>query len=428
MSPRPTSITEVAERQLCLGCGACAYTQPDEIEMVDDFELGRRPVVANGPDGEPSTDEALSICPGLELEHNLSEWANGWIEDLADAWGPVLEIWEGYASDPEVRYAASSGGAATALALYCLAHENMAGVLHIAARPDVPYLNHTVLSATREAMLAATGSRYAPASPCDSLDQIERADRPCVFIGKPCDVAGAQRARRIRPELDRKLGLTIAMFCAGTPSTRGTLEMIKSMGLEDPGQVRSVRYRGNGWPGAAEVKAKIGTVDATRRMSYEKSWGEILTKHRTWRCYVCADHTGEFADVTVGDPWYRPIEDGEPGRSLVLARTERGRTLIRRAIARGALELEPTDPETVIASQPSLLEARADAWGRKVGGQLVGIRAPRYRNMSTFRVWWRTLSLSKKGRSILSPVLRRFRGRLHRKVRVVPSEVKSQDE
>lgn len=421
MSRRPDSITEVAERQLCLGCGACAFIQPDDIEMVDDLDLGRRPVVAKRPQGEPSTQEALNVCPGLELERDMDDWDEGWLEGLADAWGPVLEIWEGYAADSEIRYGGSSGGAATALALHCLAHEEMAGVLHIAARPDVPYLNHTVLSTTREEMLAATGSRYAPASPCDSLDRIEQADRPCVLIGKPCDVAATQRARRVRPELDRNLGVTIAMFCAGTPSTRGTLEMIKTMGVESVEQVESVRYRGNGWPGAAEVQADVDGVSVSHRMSYEKSWGGILQKHRTWRCYVCADHTGEFSDITVGDPWYRPIDDGEPGRSLVLARTERGRRLVRNAIASGALELKPADADILIASQPNLLAGRGAAWGRLAGGRLVGMRAPRYKNMSTMKVWWHTQSAGGKARSILSTIRRRFNGKIAKKVTISPA-------
>ena len=302
MSGRPESITEVAERQLCLGCGACAFIQPDDIEMVDDLDLGRRPIVAKRPSGEPSTQEALNVCPGLELERDKDDWDEGWLEGLADAWGPVLEIWEGYAADSEIRYGGSSGGAATALALHCLAHEEMAGVLHIAARPDVPYLNYTVLSTTREEMLAATGSRYAPASPCDSLDRIEQADRPCVFIGKPCDVAATQRARRVRPELDRNLGVTIAMFCAGTPSTRGTLEMIKTMGVESAEQVKSVRYRGNGWPGSAEVQADVNGVSVSRRMSYEKSWVEF-SKSTAHGAVTCARTTRVSSPTS---PWETP--------------------------------------------------------------------------------------------------------------------------
>src|SRR5262249_9053868 len=150
----------------------------------------------------------------------------------------------------------SSGGATTALALYCIENGDMHGVLHIAARPDVPYLNHTVMSQTRAQLLAATGSRYAPASPCDGLQRIEDAPRPCVFVGKPCDVAAARRAAALRPKLQVNLGVAIASFCAGTPSTKGTLRMIERMGITDVSSVTSVRYRGMGWPGKAVVSVR----------------------------------------------------------------------------------------------------------------------------------------------------------------------------
>ena len=41
----------------------------------------------------------------------------------------------------------------------------------------------------------------------------------------------------------------------------------------------------------------------------------------------------------MGDPWWRPT-DGDPGRSLVLARTDRGRDAVRAAMAAGSLALE----------------------------------------------------------------------------------------
>lgn len=64
--PLVTGITDVAERQLCTGCGVCAHVQPNDIRMVDDVDAGRRPVVRTGPDGPPSTDEAMACCPGIE--------------------------------------------------------------------------------------------------------------------------------------------------------------------------------------------------------------------------------------------------------------------------------------------------------------------------------------------------------------------------
>lgn len=417
--PRVNGIRDVAERNLCAGCGACAFMQPDAITMVDDLDEGLRPLVLFRGGTEPDTSAALSACPGVALAHPVppQDLAPEGDPELAAAWGPVLEVWEGHASDQEIRRAASSGGAATALALHGLEHEGMHGVLHITARDDVPYLNRTVLSRSRAELLAATGSRYAPASPCDGLQQVVDAPGPCVFIGKPCDVAATAKARALRPGLDANLALTIAIFCAGTPSTRGTLEMAAQLGVAPP-DIASVRYRGMGWPGRARVR-RLGEAE-DRTLSYEQSWGAVLQRHRQWRCRVCVDHTGEFADISVGDPWYRAILDDEPGRSLIIARTERGRRMLHAAIASGALSATAIDPELITASQPNLLNARGAAWGRIVTARLAGMAVPRYRNLPSFRWWWRELTVRQKLQSTLGTFKRVRRRGLRRRRGVNP--------
>ncbi len=323
-----SSIEDVAAWQLCCGCGACAYISPDEIEMIDTLEYGRQPRFRNRQASDPRSGEALQVCPGIELVSGCDPHTPGLIKELLPAWGPVLEVWEGHAADTKIRYEGASGGVATALALHAIEKGGMHGVLHIKAREDVPYLNHTVLSATREALLAGAGSRYAPASPCDGLKMIEEAPGSCVFIGKPCDVAAVQKALRVRPKLAEKVGLTIAFFCAGTPATIGTLKMLQAMGIDDPSAVRSVRYRGRGWPGLTTIVFSRNGELETRQLTYEQSWGEILQKYRQWRCYVCADHTGEYADIAVADAWHRPVERGQPGLSVVLARTTWGKQFL----------------------------------------------------------------------------------------------------
>jgi coenzyme F420 hydrogenase subunit beta len=412
---KPATIEEVAAAQLCSGCGVCAYLCPSHLEMIDDFDHGRRPQVRAAATGGDA--DAMAACPGIALTHHAEDRPLHPIRSLLPGWGPVLEVLEGFAGDAELRYAGSSGGVATALALYCLERAGFAGVLHIAARPDVPYLNHTVLSRSRQELLAATGSRYAPASPCDGLQRIEDAAGPCVFIGKPCDVAAAGMARRLRPGLDAKLGLTVAFFCAGTPSTRGTLELLRRMGIDDPASVVSLRYRGNGWPGKATAVFRRNGRQEVRQLSYEESWG-LLTHYKQWRCSVCADHTGEFADIAVGDPWYRPIPPDEPGRSLVLVRTERGRRMLHDAMTAGFVMLERADPGILPASQANLLAARGAVWGRSLAARLLGVPAPRFRGMPMFRFWWSRLSLADKARSILGTIRRILRRRLLQRTKV----------
>ncbi len=412
MSRKIQNVIDVAKNQLCTGCGACAFVDPS-VEMIDVFDQGRRPA-QTGP-LDPSA--GMSVCPGAALAHEPNDWPTDFIPELAAGWGPVLELWEGFAVDDELRFAGSSGGAASGLSLFCLEQKGMDGVLHTGAQKERPYLNETVFSRTRSDLLERTGSRYAPASPCAQLSTIENAENPSVFIGKPCDVAATHKARKLRPDLDKKLGLSIAIFCAGTPSTEGTFEMIKAMGCENPDAATSVRYRGRGWPGMAEVVYQDDSQQGkTSQMTYADSWGNILQKKRQWRCYICLDHTGEFADLAVGDPWYRPIPKGEPGRSLILVRSERGRAILHEAMEKGYIQAERVGPEKLPASQVGFQALRGKIWGRRLMLRLMGVPFPKYRNMPMFRFWLKDLSFSEKLRSVLGTFKRIFVKKLNKEV------------
>jgi coenzyme F420 hydrogenase subunit beta len=182
------------------------------------------------------------------------------------------------------------------------------------------------------------------------------------------------------------------------------------LGVEDPHDVASLRYRGYGWPGDTAVTVRNGDAFETRRISYEASWGEILTNHKQWRCQVCADHTGELADIAVGDPWYREVSPEDAGRSLVLVRTERGRRVLREAVAAGYLELTEADPSILPRSQPALLRGRGAVWGRSLACRLMGVPAPRYRGFPMLRWWLSELSLGQKVRTFGGTVKRVLRG------------------
>lgn len=402
---RVATITDVAERQLCSGCGVCAYVQPEEIRMVDDPAKGRRPIVALRGGVVPTTEEALAACPGIALEHG--EFPPGADRALSKSWGPVLEVWEGKATDDDLSFRASSGGVSSALAVHAIEHLGMGGVLHVAAREDAPLLNETIFSTDRQAVLAAVGSRYAPASPADSLAFVEEAARPSVMIGKPCDIAGAHRAKSVRPALRTKLGLTIGIFCAGTPTLAGTLEMVRAMGVDDPSSVRSLRYRGHGWPGEATVVSLDSDgVERRASLTYQKSWSEILQRHRQWRCYICPDHSGEFADIAVGDPWDTPPDGLTSATSLIVVRSERGRRALASAIQAGAISAVRVDPMRVPAAQPWLAKARAATGARIAVMRLLGIPAPRYHGMHMWSSWRSSLTIREKLQSTVGTVRR----------------------
>jgi coenzyme F420 hydrogenase subunit beta len=396
---------------MCIGCGACAYICPQKnVHLVNIPDDGIRPVIR--PDDCVSCSDCLNVCPGHELRQEIKLPPDNPFSSATEGFGPVLEIWEGYASHPGLRYHGSSGGLVSAIALYCMEKEGMHGTLHIGADPENPLLNRTVMSRGLADLLDRTGSRYSPASPCDELGQAETAPSPCVFVGKPCDVAGARKARSLRPELEKKIGIAIGFFCAGTPSTQGLLDLLNNARV-DPARVAHVSYRGKGWPGAFFVRLD-GENASEYTTSYMSSWG-FLQKYRPYRCHLCPDGTGEFADISCGDPWYREAGEGEPGRSLVLVRTERGRTILKGAIEGGYVRLAPADLGKLVASQINLLEKRRSVWGRLLAFKLLRIPTPRFEGFSLFRNWLR-LSAVNKARSVAGTarrcVTRRYFSRL----------------
>lgn len=375
-----STIEGVVQAHLCTGCGACAHLRPEALQMVDVPRVGRRPLpiaeVTGGVRGE-----AVAACPGRRLEHPAGALTDA---PFGGEWGPVLGLFECWSTDPEVRHRGSSGGVVSALAAHAVTAGDHVGALQIQASAANPLLNETVLNRTYEGIVGAAGSRYSPASPCERLDLVEAAEGPCVIVGKPCDIAAVRAASRLRPALAQRVGLTLGIFCAGTPSTEGTVQVIRGLGV-DPEDVRSLDYRGEGWPGRFRVVTGSGERAST---TYEESWG-ALTKHRQWRCLICPDHTGEFADLGIGDPWYRTVRDGDPGRSLVVVRTERGRSALAAALADGALAGHELPLSRLSESQPGLEATRGAVWGRLLTMRLLGLPAPRFPGLPAARLWWK---------------------------------------
>jgi coenzyme F420 hydrogenase subunit beta len=400
---RIQSLSDVVDWNLCTGCGACYYACSEgSISLVNIDAVGIRPRFNSSTCA--TCTKCLSICPGYIVDANTNNMAttSSPMRTEADhAFGPAMEIWEGHASDPEIRYRASSGGILTALALYCLEHENMNFVLHTGINEDRPWENRTVKSSTRDELLARTGSRYAPASPCEGLAAIEESDSPCVFIGKPCDASAVSMLRRDRPKLDRNLGLVLTFFCAGTPSTQGTLDLAESLKV-NPKLIDSVRYRGEGWPGRFRI-----VYDDKRReqsLSYSESWGE-LTHYRSLRCNLCPDGLGRLADISCGDAWENSTDSENPGLSLVVVRTAKGKRILQGAINANYVQLQPASASNVFAAQNNLLRRRTEIFGRLLGLRLFAIPFPQFSGFSLIHGWLR-LPLGRKTRTILGTVKR----------------------
>lgn len=388
------------------------------MQLIDFCAEGIRPVVNSDDCGD--CRQCLEVCPAVQSDFRTSGLhASGQFDDaFTKEWGPVVSIWEGYASDAEIRFKGSSGGALTAIAAYCLEKLDMHGVLHIVQDPADPIRNHTCLSRSRSELIAATGSRYSPASVCNGLGLVEKAPSPCVVIGKPAEMAAVRNAQRLRPELDVKVGVTLSFFCAESPATRGTIALLEKLGI-DPGSLSDLRYRGHGWPGQF-APVRTGESKPIKLLTYRESWA-FLQAYRPWSVRLWPDSTGELADLSCGDPWYEEPDGDNPGFSLVVARTERGREVIQGAIAAGYIILKPAESWKLKKSQPGLLSKKGAIWGRRLAMHLFGLPLTQFKGLNLWHCW-RQISLEAELRSMLGTVRHILTRRLYR-----PMELNSHD-
>lgn len=375
MIARQSTLDRVRRGRLCTGCGGCAAISA-KIAMAESADGFRRPVL-DAPLTPEEDRRIAEICPGVSISG---------AESTDPLWGRVVSLRSGHASDPDLRFRASSGGALSAVLVHLLKSEAVDGVIHTAADPSDPVANRTVVSRSPEEIARASGSRYAPSSPLEGIDAHLQSGERFAFVGKPCDVAALRAMARQDPRIDRQIPVMLSFFCAGIPSRTGAQEILSRLGVR-PDHLAWFRYRGHGWPGTARAGLRDGTQ---RNMSYRESWGGILTGHVQFRCRICPDGTGNAADLVFADAWhgddsgYPSFEEAE-GRSLIVARTPRGEALAVQALAADAVRAEDECMSNLPRMQPGQATRMRVLLARLAALVLMAQPIPAFRGFRLFR-------------------------------------------
>lgn len=319
-----------------------------------------------------------AVCPGLGQEVVVGDRTDHAL------WGPYREMRTGWATDPDLRFRGSSGGALSGLLAWLIESGEVMGALTNTADPDRAVANRPIVARTREDVARAAGSRYAPSAPLAALDLA--GEGPVAFVGKPCDAAAFRAMEAQDVSLTQRFPVVLSFFCAGVPSLDGGEAVLAALGAT-PEDTATFRYRGHGWPGRATATRHDGSETS---MTYHESWGKILSSRVQHRCKLCADGTGVAADIVCADAWETdaagyPLFEEADGISLIVARTAKGADLLARAEAAGAIETAPFDVSALAAMQPGQTRRRQALLGRLWGQRVLGKPVPDYRGLGVAR-------------------------------------------
>ncbi|HBG3382852.1 TPA: Coenzyme F420 hydrogenase/dehydrogenase, beta subunit C-terminal domain, partial [Clostridioides difficile] len=261
-------------------------------------------------------------------------------------WGEIDAAYYGHSNDANIRRIASSGGILTELVRYLLHKKLVDEVLTV----EVPDEEGTTTRPTRlrrpDDAYRCVGSKYTASKTLYGfLDAMELGKRYAI-VGRPCEV------RTLRAYLSTNIPecevVYLSFFCGGTPSKQANDKLLEVMGV-GKGELESLSYRGNGWPGKTRVRTKSGRHV---EMDYETSWGEILGRDLQPVCRYCWEGTGEAADIVCGDGWYlvdgKPSFEERPGRNIILARSHKGNKLLMDMEDEGLISLELIDDISVL--------------------------------------------------------------------------------
>ncbi len=326
-------IGDIGANALCTACGGCGAVCPTGAVTMAENPAGFL-VARVDEDKCVGCGLCRRVCPSVA--ENTKKFAP---RDLLH--GVCAEGFVGYAADPQVRQEGQSGGVVTALLCYLLEQGDIDAAL-VAGFDQDTHRPKAVLAENREAILASAGSYYTQLPVLPALRQAQGRRVAAVTLG--CQNESLTLMEQAAPKLvpAYRLGL----ICAGQNSGAMIDDICRKADCQDPTAFRFRDKKAGGWPGAITVTDDGGVHELPNKYRHT-----IKPVYECHRCLACFDQMNACADLVCGDPWNITGKDTPEGHSVIVARTEKGLELLRRAEAAGALVLEKLPISDIMRGQ-----------------------------------------------------------------------------
>lgn len=288
--------------------------------------------------------------------------------------GEYVGVYLTHAREIAFREKAASGGATSAILIDCLRRGSIDGaVVCRTVVDDGKVRAHFVLATTEEEILSARGSKYVETRFLkEVLPLIRNFSGRVAVTGLPCDLTALKHRASKEPELQTKIGLTIALVC-GHNSRVGLIDEITSRLEKEVGsRLTDYRFRVGHWRGNIEAEFANGRTLCKPTKYFNDYQNLFMFCQR--KCLACSDHFGYAGDITVGDVWLFRLRDDPIKHTALIARTQIGQTACQDAIDNGTLESQTMDIRDVMDGQARIGPAHYNVSARQRAGSLFGIR------------------------------------------------------
>jgi coenzyme F420 hydrogenase subunit beta len=329
-------FSEVVTSGLCTGCAACVVVCPHDVLEYEtkggvykpwhlDIDGGREDCT-HGIKGCTMCTRACPRFRNWESEIDTHRFARERTED--EVWG-IGDVLLARSTDPELVENGQDGGVVSALLIYALENDVIDAALVSGLEGDGSnWVAQPQVARTREDVLATAKSRYTySANLLAYREAIEVGAERIALVGMGCmaSATGAMQSRKAG-KIARRLSLTIGLLCSKTFDDSIFEELFEAKYAIKRSDITKMNIKG-----VFQLWTKDGNFHEV----------PLKEAHAFTRegCKQCPDFAAEHADISTGGigafgDW-----------TLVIVRTDQGRSLMSAMKERGLLETRPSDDD-----------------------------------------------------------------------------------
>ncbi|UCD20244.1 MAG: polysaccharide pyruvyl transferase family protein, partial [candidate division WOR-3 bacterium] len=335
-----------------------ARTDPGELlarstEIISDPEPLKGSIGSALPNVIASAESQIEYTAGIVCRTKTRSRAGATARKLYREYymGRFGGTFLGYSANAGVRDDAASGGLVSALIINRLRAGAITGA--IAARAVLE--NGTLVFESdvctdEQSVLDCRTSIYSDFNHARAVIRLlQERDGTFAVVALPCQWRMINSYLEKHPDLKRKLGLGIGLWCGHATDRRLIEDFLRIRGI-DTGSVERLYYRKGHWRGETVIEYEDGRIET---IPFKTGYGLLqnLYVDCKLRCFCCTDHFAVGSDVSFGDAWLRELKASPVKHSMAITFSDRGAEAIAGLAGECDAFIQEIDPTLAVDAQ-----------------------------------------------------------------------------
>ena len=201
---------------LCIGCGICEYVCPTDAISFSKSKGLNFPLIDNNKCiNSKGCNKCYIVCPGVEVRFKniaATVFKDSVIKDHEI--GNYLKCFTGYSNNYEIRYHSASGGILSEFLIFLLENNYIDGAVVTAFEPTDEFLLTSYIAKTREDIIRARSTKYAPVIFNKVIDDLKKdSGTRFVIIGIPCHIHAFRKYELMDKKFKNKITGYFGLYC-----------------------------------------------------------------------------------------------------------------------------------------------------------------------------------------------------------------------